>query len=308
MTLSVYMAMADQEVMGERPSVFFGLNDPAVAALRCFRGYSKEARWSPVLRAGKHRLYTDAMMRVEAIALRVGTNGSGYTTTRELAAEARVSPGYVSKLLTRLEMWGVIGTIRTRGRNGKLFLFARTIGDHLDHFVTYAKGIWKAARLRSEARWLRRHGNVSSPRTVRGRGMEVSTSTSVRRVETFTAEVTPELVDSWDDFTRAVVHERARLAVEDPDGERDAVHPLEKDYAEDLMWMTEPRQRRFTGPGSLAGALGLDGVKQKGRIPCPAHGDHRKPTMSYQFTPEGGLLVHCFAGCTFDEIRKAAGA
>lgn len=308
MNVSYYAAQADADAfvpVMDRDTVdrgFMGLTNPAVAALRCFRGYHKDASWAPVMRAGKPRLYTDAMMRVEAVALRVGTNGSGYTTTRELAAEARVSPGYVSKLLTRLEAWGVVGTIRTRGRNGKLFIFARTVGDLLDHFATYALRLWKDRKLRSEARWMRRHGNVSSPRTVRRRRTDMTTSTQVRRVETFTTE---EQIETWDEFTRAVVHERARLAIDDPDGEKEAAEPLTEARAQELFYATEPK--RYTGPGSLADALGLDGTRTKGRIPCPAHGDHRKPTMSYQFTHDT-LLVHCFAGCTFDEIRRAVGA
>lgn len=274
--------------------------DAAVAALRCFRGYHKDARWAPVMRGGKARYYTDAMMRVEAVALRVGTNGSGYITTRDLAAEAGVSPGYVSKLLTRLEMWGVIGTIRTRGRGGKLFIFARTVGDRLDHFATYAKRLWQERKLRSEVRWVRRHGNVSSQHVLRGRGMRTTPTNTVRMEETFTTE---QLVARWDPFTRAVVHERARLAIEDPEGEQDAAHPLDEERAQELFYATEPQA--YTGPNSLANALGLDGSRPQGRIPCPAHGDHRKPTMSFRFTHDT-LLVHCFAGCSFEEIKRAA--
>ena len=38
---------------------------------------------------------------------------------------------------------------------------------------------------------------------------------------------------------------------------------------------------------------------------CPAHDDHR-PSLSITETPEGKLLLYCFAGCSFDEIIRAA--
>ena len=38
---------------------------------------------------------------------------------------------------------------------------------------------------------------------------------------------------------------------------------------------------------------------------CPAHDDHR-PSLSIKETPEGKLLLYCFAGCTFEKIIRAA--
>jgi predicted protein tyrosine phosphatase len=40
---------------------------------------------------------------------------------------------------------------------------------------------------------------------------------------------------------------------------------------------------------------------------CPAHEDKR-PSMSIREVDDGRLLVHCFAGCSFEEIAQAAGA
>jgi hypothetical protein len=39
---------------------------------------------------------------------------------------------------------------------------------------------------------------------------------------------------------------------------------------------------------------------------CPAHND-RNPSLSVTETPDGKLLLHCFAGCSFEEIIQAAG-
>jgi phage/plasmid primase-like uncharacterized protein len=38
---------------------------------------------------------------------------------------------------------------------------------------------------------------------------------------------------------------------------------------------------------------------------CPAH-DDKSPSLSVKETSDGKLLLHCFAGCSFDEIIKAA--
>ena len=55
----------------------------------------------------------------------------------------------------------------------------------------------------------------------------------------------------------------------------------------------------------LAKALGIDWNRSRGVIRCPAH-DDAKPSLSYKWTNDGGLLLHCFAGCSFDAIRAAA--
>jgi hypothetical protein len=39
---------------------------------------------------------------------------------------------------------------------------------------------------------------------------------------------------------------------------------------------------------------------------CPAHED-KKPSLSINYAPDGKLLLHCFAGCSFEEIINATG-
>ncbi len=39
---------------------------------------------------------------------------------------------------------------------------------------------------------------------------------------------------------------------------------------------------------------------------CPAHAD-KGPSLSVRETPEGSVLLHCFAGCTVHEISAAMG-
>ncbi|MHB8423258.1 MAG: toprim domain-containing protein [Leptospirales bacterium] len=53
----------------------------------------------------------------------------------------------------------------------------------------------------------------------------------------------------------------------------------------------------------------LQRVRKSGKgwtAKCPAHED-RNASLSVKITEEGRLLAHCFAGCSFDEIREALG-
>ena len=287
-----YAREADRIARG--PQLYGG--DAAVASLRCFRGYHRDARWATVQRAGIDRWYTDTMMRVEAIALRVGTVGSGYTKTADIATEARCSRGYVSKMLTRFESWGVIGVIRTRGRNGKLFIFARSVGDRLDRYMAEAKRRLHEANVTRWARRIVRGLNVSSLFPRKGKGMDhVPEDVDVSNAY---------MEETFSGFAREVIHERARMAMEDPAGEAEAVAPLTQERAWELYSKTWPQERpkgAYTGQ-DLADALGVTG-RPKGSIKCPAHEDKRA-SLSFRWNGDK-FLLHCFAGCTFDEIRRA---
>jgi hypothetical protein len=137
-----------------------------------------------------------------------------------------------------------------------------------------------------------------------------------------------------------VLYERARLALLDPQGEHDSLADLPRHFdwtAQDwepqrvgwqagavvpldgpkarqvLLHLSEPVRRTFT-PAPRAGEplderqllerLGADLSRQSGMLRCPAHED-RSASLSWGWTGERALL-HCFAGCTFDEIRAAA--
>ena len=42
-------------------------------------------------------------------------------------------------------------------------------------------------------------------------------------------------------------------------------------------------------------------------IQCPAHDDHTPSGSLKEVAPRGDVLIHCFAGCSFDQIRHAMG-
>lgn len=54
----------------------------------------------------------------------------------------------------------------------------------------------------------------------------------------------------------------------------------------------------------------LEGVRRRGPgawvARCPAHED-RSPSLTIAEVPDGRVLVHCFAGCSFEEIIGAVG-
>lgn len=116
-------------------------------------------------------------------------------------------------------------------------------------------------------------------------------------------------------FARDVVLERARLAMTDPVGELDAVRPLGRVTARGIaLELMELRQRSnvvhiHSRDGGfdervILERLGADPTRAKGVLRCPAHEDHR-PSLSWRVDGDK-VLLYCFAGCTFDEIRAAA--
>lgn len=56
---------------------------------------------------------------------------------------------------------------------------------------------------------------------------------------------------------------------------------------------------------------GGNNIIRRARALCPHHQPEatagRSPSLSIGETPEGGVLIHCFSGCTAGEIVQAAG-
>jgi hypothetical protein len=114
-------------------------------------------------------------------------------------------------------------------------------------------------------------------------------------------------------FTANVLAERARLAVLDPQGEHEAVVPLDGVKARHvLLHLSEPVPHTFT-PAPRTGEplderqllerLGADLSRQSGMVRCPAHED-RAASLSWRWTGERALL-HDFGGCTFASVVEA---
>jgi hypothetical protein len=113
-------------------------------------------------------------------------------------------------------------------------------------------------------------------------------------------------------FSRAVRLERAWLALTDPAGEVDAIRRYSFVEAYAFLVRELSGQPRRVANDVIAGfdndalldALGVMPERSRGIVRCPAHED-RTPSLSWRRTTTGRLLVHCFAGCSWHEIRAA---
>jgi biotin operon repressor len=218
----------------------YALDNPAG-----FRAYALMSRYSPNHTIhkisdlyGRERWLNDKGWRVMCLALLAIASGTE-TSTRELAEKIGCCRMTVSRWITKLTAWGVIGSGVVRGRYGGIVLFARRQGDNLEHWANVARA--KIAAIR--ARKLNAH---------------------------------PPLTE---------------------DGSTSASYPVAyspSKYVEGVHLNSE----------RLIDALGLDRSRTSGRIPCPAHGEGRKLTLAWKITQER-VLLHCFAGCTFQEIKQA---
>jgi len=130
-----------------------------------------------------------------------------------------------------------------------------------------------------------------------------------------------ELADVAARMLREVPTERARLAAEDPAGEADAVAPLSEVRARQVMLeaegATEARtaRRRLTvirggrtereSGRDLLTRLGVDPSRDRGRVPCPAHGG-RGRNLAASLASDGTALLTCHSHhCSFAAILEA---
>jgi hypothetical protein len=128
--------------------------------------------------------------------------------------------------------------------------------------------------------------------------------------------ISASAVEKLPAYVRDVRRERALLAATDPAGEREARVPLSEVQARQiLLEIAEQTSRRREPVKSHAGVkfdekailgqIGADPDKRSGSVQCPAHED-RSPSLSWKIADNGRVLLKCHAGCTFDEIRRAA--
>lgn len=69
-----------------------------------------------------------------------------------------------------------------------------------------------------------------------------------------------------------------------------------------MNWNDLMQKSRVLGEIGLSDALGLP-WEGHGMAYCPAHEDRSK-SLSWRWS-NGKLLLHCFAGCTFEQIRAS---
>ena len=87
------------------------------------------------------------------------------------------------------------------------------------------------------------------------------------------------------------------------------MHPLTEEEAWAVIVTHSDHRTVKPDNAALIRALGIPAGAHQGRLRCPSHEapESRHKSLSWRITDDGGLLIHCFYGCTFEEIRKAVG-
>ena len=231
MSRSLYVAMADTPGYTNQRSERYtmGLFDERAAALRCFQRYSKNATRDITDGQGLSRWVTQKQARVYGILARVALSATGASTMHAIAQEAMCTPSTVSRTIQKLTAWEMYAVEVRRGKYGGITVHRKG----WDRFFDYVR---EARRKLSEAR-IRAQSNVAS--IIRG-GKRVSEQPSTSTSSVMDATLKP------DDFGSRVLYERAMLALNDPEGEYEAVHPLihAQDIDEALLQAEDVRRRQ----------------------------------------------------------------
>lgn len=175
---SVYLAMADAETFVPRESARMGLLDPKVAALRCFRRYSKDATFDMPDAWGAMRWLTHKQMRVYGVLSRLAVSGQ-VTTMRAVAEETGTCPSTVSRSVLRFSSWGLFSVDVTRGRNGGMKVRAQTVMQYVERARV------KIAELARKVVFRAQRVNVASLETTYRKDMETLRKTLTYRDATF---------------------------------------------------------------------------------------------------------------------------
>jgi hypothetical protein len=163
-TIEHYVRQADREHYGYQT---YG-GDASIAALRCFRGYHPQARLTWVNTDGSRRWMTPTMLRIHSVLARESMRPNGdLVKLRDMAKEARTSPGYFSKMLLRFEAWGMFASESIRGRKGGLYVWARKAGDTFERYAIDARIHLRVLKVGQAARNLRKYGEMFPPRHTR---------------------------------------------------------------------------------------------------------------------------------------------
>lgn len=188
-----YARQADRESYGYQA---YG-GDAAVASLRIFRAYHPDARFAMIDADGVRRWFTPTMLRIHAVLSRESMRPNGdLVKLRTMAAEARTSPGYLSKQLLRMTAWGMFASISVRGRNGGIYLWARQKGDSFARYAKDAQIHLSTLKVMQAARNLRKYGEMFPSIHTRVVGNTVETFRGLRLISVREKSASGESVGS----------------------------------------------------------------------------------------------------------------
>lgn len=239
-----YAALADTQGPGpaEHPKAYrmgaMGLADPKTASLRCFQRYSRNATRDITDGDGIVRWTTQKRARIAASVAMASLSPSGQTTMTAIAAECLCTVSTVSRTLTQLQRWGLYVVDIRRGRNGGITI-------HRPGWERFWESVWDLRRRLSTLRT-----NVASVLSRKTKGAKPAPGT----VPVTSPSMDATFSRKAKSFGERVLYERAMLALEDPEGEYDAAHPI-TNVDEALLQAEDERRRRYAAvrEAALAG-------------------------------------------------------
>jgi len=205
-------------------SVYLGGPDARLPSLAFCSRYNRDAHYADVKdSAGVARWVTQKQMRVHGIIARISLSPSGTARMVDIAVEAQCCTSTVSRTILKLQAWGLFAVDVRRGRNGGIT-------------VRKPFGSWAAAYIRAARQKLRDmafRARIKLASTFQG-GRQGLVPVPVQDNVVMDASFRPVT------FGERVVYERAYMAIEDPEGEREAANPLRLHEAVAMLGWTTP--------------------------------------------------------------------
>lgn len=178
--------------------------------------FNRDAHYADVADAqGIAHWVTQKQMRVYGIIARIALSEDGRALMKDIAAEAQCHPTTVSRAILKFQAWGLYAVDVRRGRHGGITVWKATDS----RFALYAKAARQKLRELARRAWEKLH-----PRS-QGEDQAVQETVGVP------SPYRSDMDATFTAFARRVLLERAYLALEDPDGERESISPLDENGA-----------------------------------------------------------------------------
>lgn len=227
--LAFYGKEADRHAqwLNHQP-VILGGEGARLRSLAFVQRFNRDAHYADIRdSSGVLRWVSQKQMRVYGIIARISLSPDGRAKMIDIALEAQCCTSTVSRTILKLQAWGLYAVDVRRGRNGGITV-RRPFGQ-------WAKAYIAAARQKLADMAFRARIKLASTLQRREEG---SVGVPTTYLPSMDASFTPTT------FHDRVLYARAYLALEDPEGEYEAVRPLDHESAVDRLLSREDRQRR----------------------------------------------------------------
>lgn len=159
---------------------------------------------------------TQKQMRIYGIIARIALSADGKARMLDIAAEAQCHTTTVSRAILKFQAWGLYAVDVRRGRHGGITVWKATDS----RFALYARAARQKLRELANRAWRK----VASSLQGEGQGAHGRVKDTVEPPITYPSDMDA----TFTSFARRVLLERAYLALEDPDGERESISPLDE--------------------------------------------------------------------------------